>query len=269
MADHAPDPALAAPLAAFHARTPPRIWSVIVTFLGDSILPRGGVVRAGVISDFCGLARIEPGLVRTALSRLVNKGFVARSREGRASFYRLTEPERRAFAAAADRIYGRRLPRPDGRWQFAVVEPGEGAADLRERLAAQRFRAVSPVLLARPGHQDAPVARDDGAIIFDAATPDRMADLAARLWPLEDIARGYGDVIRTFSGLAGAELAPPDAILARVLLVHEFRRVLLRDPFLPAQVLPEDWPGQAARRMFDAAHAALTPAAETWLDSEV
>ena len=32
----------------------------------------------------------------------------------------------------------------------------------------------------------------------------------------------------------------------RTLLIHEYRRVLLRDPRLPAALLPLDWPGAAA-----------------------
>ena len=268
MPDPALHPALVAPLAAFQARTPPRIWSLIITFLGDAILPRGGAVRAGVISNFCGLATIEPGLVRTALSRLVSKGFVARSREGRASYYRLTDKERRAFAAAADRIYGRHLPKPDGRWELAVSEAGEGAAQVRAHLADQRFRPVSSSLFLRPRHMDGEAANIDGALIFEADTPSGMASLAARLWPLEEIARAYTEVIDRFSAFASARLAPPEAILARVLLAHEFRRVLLRDPFLPPAVLPAGWPADEARRTFDSVHAALTPAAEAWLDAE-
>ncbi len=32
----------------------------------------------------------------------------------------------------------------------------------------------------------------------------------------------------------------------RTLLIHAYRRVLLRDPQLPAALLPLDWPGAAA-----------------------
>jgi phenylacetic acid degradation operon negative regulatory protein len=34
----------------------------------------------------------------------------------------------------------------------------------------------------------------------------------------------------------------------RTLLIHAYRRVLLRDPLLPAALLPLDWPGAAAMR---------------------
>ena len=32
-------------------------------------------------------------------------------------------------------------------------------------------------------------------------------------------------------------------------MIHEYRRVLLRDPHLPAELLPSDWTGLAARSL--------------------
>jgi phenylacetic acid degradation operon negative regulatory protein len=39
---------------------------------------------------------------------------------------------------------------------------------------------------------------------------------------------------------------PQQAFVVRTLLIHAFRRVLLRDPQLPPELLPLDWPGAAA-----------------------
>ena len=52
------------------------------------------------------------------------------------------------------------------------------------------------------------------------------------------------------------------ALIARLLLVHAWRDVLLRDPRLPAACLPQDWPGPQARTLFVTLYTALTPAAE-------
>jgi phenylacetic acid degradation operon negative regulatory protein len=37
--------------------------------------------------------------------------------------------------------------------------------------------------------------------------------------------------------------------VVRTLLIHEYRRVILRDPLLPESLLPPNWPGSAARRL--------------------
>ena len=39
---------------------------------------------------------------------------------------------------------------------------------------------------------------------------------------------------------------PQQCFVVRTLLIHAYRRVLLRDPLLPAALLPLDWPGAAA-----------------------
>jgi phenylacetic acid degradation operon negative regulatory protein len=44
-------------------------------------------------------------------------------------------------------------------------------------------------------------------------------------------------------------LDPEQCFVVRTLLMHEFRRTLLRDPQLPEQLLPGDWPGNSARQL--------------------
>ncbi len=51
----------------------------------------------------------------------------------------------------------------------------------------------------------------------------------------------------------------------RTLLLHEYRRVLLRDPNLPEQLLPADWPGRTARDLCRDMYAALLDASEDYL----
>jgi phenylacetic acid degradation operon negative regulatory protein len=77
--------------------------------------------------------------------------------------------------------------------------------------------------------------------------------------------------MKTFAPLSGwlgrGEALPDiDAFTARILLIHHYRRVVLRDPLLPHALLPEDWPGQAARKLCGGIYRALLPASEQWLD---
>ena len=96
--------------------------------------------------------------------------------------------------------------------------------------------------------------------------------LIGEAWPLAEIGGAYRDFIATFTPLdawlGGPErLSPADAILARVLLIHQYRRVLLRDPLLPAALLPVDWPASEARALCGRIYQALLPASEQWLDA--
>ena len=51
----------------------------------------------------------------------------------------------------------------------------------------------------------------------------------------------------------------------RTLLVHEFRKVHLRDPLLPAPLLPADWVGFAAYELCRELYARVFHAAQTHL----
>jgi phenylacetic acid degradation operon negative regulatory protein len=50
-----------------------------------------------------------------------------------------------------------------------------------------------------------------------------------------------------------------------VLLIHEFRRIVLRDPGLPAALLPVDWPGAAARQLAGQLYRKLVAESEAYL----
>lgn len=261
---------LSGPVAAFQQRHPQRTWSLIVSLLGDAVLPRGGVIQAGVISEFCGLAGIDAGSVRTALSRLVVARIVAREREGRKSFYRLTAAERVDFARAADLIYGRRIIVPTGGWDLATLDAAPDRAEARSFLAGRRFVPMGPLTMLRPAHAGEAQEELAGCQMFAAQPAGDARDLARRLWPLADLETAYRAFIAHFTGFeARQEADPAIAIIARVLLVHEFRRALLRDPVLPPSVLPEDWPAAQARALFSQAYQALTPAAEAWIAARI
>ncbi|PII39244.1 hypothetical protein T190_08555, partial [Sinorhizobium meliloti CCBAU 01290] len=86
--------------------TPLRAASFIVTIYGDVVEPRGGAIWIGNLIEICAGVGISETLVRTAVSRLVAAGQLAGEREGRRSFYRLTDAARAEFAAAARVIFG-------------------------------------------------------------------------------------------------------------------------------------------------------------------
>ncbi len=48
--------------------------------------------------------------------------------------------------------------------------------------------------------------------------------------------------------------------------MHEWRKFLFTDPGLPAELLPADWPGEAAARFFAEEAGRLLPAASRFVD---
>jgi phenylacetic acid degradation operon negative regulatory protein len=111
-----------------------------------------------------------------------------------------------------------------------------------------------------------------GAIRLEvSAEDDSGRRLLSESWPLDRTADAYQKFMKTFEPLhgwiiGGERLTDADAFTARVLLIHHYRRVVLRDPLLPTALLPADWPGRAARTLCGEIYRALLPASEQWLD---
>lgn len=235
---------------------PPPAAGFIVTLYGDAIVPRGGEVWIGTIIETCALVGISETLVRTAVSRLVSAGQLQGWRRGRRSFYQLTAAALAEFRAAAEVIYG---PPDAVGWRFVHV-PEAGAEAAMAALEKQGFARVRPTLAVGPA-RGAPPA---GALVFDAEAQGDTAlqpGFAAQLWDLAPHAAAYRGFVARYDGLS-ADLPGPEALAARLLLVNDWRRALLRDPRLPASALPADWPGHAARAVFRRVYQALSPAAE-------
>jgi phenylacetic acid degradation operon negative regulatory protein len=97
-------------------------------------------------------------------------------------------------------------------------------------------------------------------------------ELVSRAWDLAHTADAYQRFRHAFAPLRqalaeGAALSDLDALVARTLLIHQYRRVVLRDPLLPAALLAPDWPGAEARRLAADIYRALLPGSERWLDA--
>ena len=66
----------------------------------------------------------------------------------------------------------------------------------------------------------------------------------------------------------GADLdcqEPASCFVRRFMLVHDYRAFALLDPYLPAALLPDDWAGAEAARVFERYHDVLTLPAERYV----
>jgi phenylacetic acid degradation operon negative regulatory protein len=208
---------------------------------------------------------ISDGVVRTAMSRLASDGWLKRTRVGRNSYYRLTEKGYATFRAAEQRIYHFR--RPEWRGYFEMFLADLKPRD-RELLTSSGFGSAGTNVWLAPGGTPIPIKSRPLRTNGDDQT---NRDLAAASWPLADIADAYTGFIKAFRPLQAAltgpaSLPPLDALVARVLIVHEFRRIVLRDPMLPQDLLPSEWPGDEAGQLCRSLYGRLLGTSEQWLD---
>jgi phenylacetic acid degradation operon negative regulatory protein len=160
------------------------------------------------------------------------------------------------FAAAAARIFGPAGARVG--WRFLLGE------EVTPELAARGFAAIAPGVLLGP---------DDGrpapGIAFRADWQQDRAGLralAAGHWRLAERAAALDGFVARFEPLQRAlVVAPPEpesALLARLLLVHSWRGLVLDDPRLPAEALPEGWREPEARALFARLYVDLSAGAD-------
>ncbi|WP_157994627.1 phenylacetic acid degradation operon negative regulatory protein PaaX [Peristeroidobacter agariperforans] len=274
-------------VARFRRQRPLRGGSLLITILGDAIAPRGGTIALASLIKLAMPFGLTERLVRTSIGRLANEEWVSFERSGRASFYSLTTNGRARFAEATQRIYGAPPQDWDGLWTMAIVPPTLKSRrdDLREELLWLGFGQITPGVYAHPTYKESAIsARIDelqsagqlvvmkGSILSQAAS----ANLVAMGWNLEDLARRYRRFIDMFAPVAtalqGATNVTIDgdvAFLLRTLLLHEYRKVHLRDPLLPAALLPEDWAGADAQGLCRDLYATVFPASEQYLSATV
>lgn len=252
---------LARVLAALR-HAPSRTGSVIITVYGDAIAPRGGSIALADLLTLMAALGAGDGVVRTAVSRLARDGWLDRARAGRNSFYRLSRHGMQEFSDATPRIYGPLDCPWGGQLRLAFAEAGVE----RTMLEQAGYALLAPGVLVAPDTALSPASTPS---LLGAGSAASMQVLAARAWPLDALATAYQRFVGLFEDTTdGASyLGSLDAMALRVMLVHEYRRVVLRDPHLPSGLLPADWPGTVARTLCVNLYAALIPASEHWLDA--
>jgi phenylacetic acid degradation operon negative regulatory protein len=272
-----PTAAAAELVARFHRQRPLRAGSLIVTLFGDSLLPRGGAIALGSLIELAALFGLNERLVRTATARLAQDGWLAARRVGKRSEYRLTESGRVQFAEATERIYGEAGASWSGRWTLVVLPalPAAQRLKLRRELAWQGYGELSSGVFAHPQARGGSVHRATsqwpaGTLVFDAdlPAPDAAATLIGTGWDVAALARRYRAFATRFERVLAALREPPDpqtAFVLRTLLIHEYRRLHLRDPLLPERLLPPEWPGTRAARLCRELYGAVFAASEMHL----
>jgi phenylacetic acid degradation operon negative regulatory protein len=273
---------LAAGLVAdFRRQRPVRAGSLIVTIFGDAIMPRGGAVALGSLIELAAPFGLSQRLVRTAVSRLAQEGWLEGRRVGKLSEYHLSNHGRERFAEATKRIYSEPDTQWSGRWTLIAVPPMPAARRrrIREELIWRGFGEISPTVFAHPEFDSGELSSQRGAagllskvIAFEAVlaaddTPQRLVQLG---WDLEELGARYLRFVKRFAGVRtalkqGRAPDPEECFLVRTLMIHEYRRLHLRDPQLPKQLLLPDWPGAQAAALCRDIYARVISPSEAYL----
>ncbi|MEQ9260480.1 MAG: PaaX family transcriptional regulator C-terminal domain-containing protein [Roseovarius sp.] len=213
---------------------PPRVWSLLVTIFGELAQEEDARISSALILHLSDIIGLKPEAVRVALHRLRKDGWIESRRRGRNSDYVLTGWGRAQSMAASPRIYAT-APLAE-RASLAIFEPGS------ETETAPDGAWISPNLLLTSQAVDA-----GGALTFAVTEATALPGwMRARLCDEETVLRArrllqaLGHVAQRAEAMT--RLNPCETAALRVLVVHDWRRIVLKLPALPDFVFPEEMP---------------------------
>lgn len=226
------------------------------------------------VAEACGQSGDQ---VRSCLRRLVAEGLFTRRGEGREAVFSATDDGMRTLGASLERARlayaqdaaGRGW---DRRWRlvaFAIPEARRAARDaFRDRLLELGGAAIQNGLYVSPHHWESDVLAEADRLgvrehVTLAATDDLDVGgirdpkaLAAKLWPIEDLAQRYLAFCAIYEGIPEQleemrkqrrRLSEAEFLPGALVIGIKFRECFDIDPLLPPELLPRPWPGRQAR----------------------
>lgn len=253
-----------------HSVSPPSARSLLLTVLGELVLPDPRPVWTSALLHVLAGLDVEEKSARQAIARTATDGWISSERDGRRVRWVLAPPGRTLLSEGAERIYATGAPQPawDGSWLVVMASVPESQRKLRHQLQTRLTWAglgnPGPGLWVSPHAERAGEVR---GIIADLGLVDTAmsfvggfgeigseAMLVQRAWDLADVSADYEEFLADFGTL---NPAPGDErLFAQMRLVHAWRRFPFLDPQLPESLLPAGWIGRRARALFDAKHEA-------------
>jgi phenylacetic acid degradation operon negative regulatory protein len=250
--------------------------SALFDLYGDHLRTRGSQAPVAAVVRLLAPVGIAAPAVRTAISRMVMQGWLEPVQLEGGRGYRATERATARLDRAAERIY--RLDRSpwDGAWHLLLLAPPSGRAArhrLRADLAFVGYAELADHVWVSPFvRPELPSVLDRAGVTCRTARATDVDPPPTEAWDLAALHEAYTRWPETADVLVagerrGAESDDPDeaAFAVRFHLVHEWRKFLFADPGLPAELLPEDWPGHTAAERFAREASRLKPGADRFV----
>lgn len=250
--------------------------TLVVSFLGAVVRRMGNWLPIGGAIDLLDAVDLDGQTVRTAVFRLKKRGWLTPETRDGVRGYALTLHALEVLAQGDEIIWHARQPAAlDDGWcivNFSVPESMRSRRQqLRSHLTTLGFGNTGTATWIAPARMLPAAERaiaeldlTDFSAVFvgsHVAGQDLRA-LLAESWDLDGINGRYRDFVATHEpiekSLTGAALITPAYAFATYLhVVDAWRRLPFRDPGLPRDLLPGDWAGPHATRLFEHLVAAL------------
>jgi phenylacetic acid degradation operon negative regulatory protein len=263
-------------LPRFQSGFPPQ--HLLLTLLGDFWTGRTEPLPSAALVAWLADFDVNEAGARAAISRLAKRGNLDVVREGRNTSYRVAARlvELLPYGPLHTQSFGYSRTGWDRRWTMLALSISDDTRRVRLQLRsalellgyAQLYESVWV----------SPHAPNDGlratlsahpevscTVVVGPADADSVSPVSA--WDLMPLRSQYDHFMTTFAPLqqqmrAGL-MTDRDALVARIQVAYRWFVIATVDPDLPAELLPSDWPRNAARDIFAELYDQLGSQAET------
>lgn len=250
--------------------------SMVVTVFGDMVSQHGHWIWLSSLIEVLEPLGFNERQVRTSVYRLVQSDWLKVNKIGRRSYYCFTETATGHNEKAAKRIYLTEREDWDKNWILVlpVSVPEDKKEELRKGLLWQGFNTLTSGVYAHPSsdrfsldemlHE---LGLMSDVVVFNAKTVDlnshgAIKNMIKSRWQLAELEEAYQQFLNfyrpVYQKLTKAEPTALEGFIYRAALIHDFRRILLRDPDFPNEMLPHGWVGNEAQELVKRTYKVLT-----------
>lgn len=225
----------------------PRVWSLIVTVFGDLAQSEGDSVSGPLLGAMLSPVGVRPEAMRVALFRLRNEGWIETNKRGREAFHALSARGLQQSAQASETIYA--SSRDAAADWHMVCYPPLAANDEQARARELKLRGYSVVAAGVYLANSAPRNCDRDTFVIHGeigAVPDWLS-LAIAPQALRDGFLELAEVISQLDLSATSQMTPLEIATLRVLIVHRWRKLVLRLPNVPDTLFGPEFEGGLCR----------------------
>lgn len=262
-----------------------QLRTAFYTIFGDYIGKDDGMITMPELSRLMGALGFSEEATKAAIYRMRHQQLVISFKRNDRTYYSLTEEGKVKMESGIARTFRE----PDdadwnGLWHVLIYSLPETERQQRDQLRKEiswlGFGQLTPGTWITPHDLSEQVKRivkkhhiEEYVQLFESRHlgPPDADSLVSQAWNLPQINELYGVFISEFR--PRLQTFPRNGwddektFAERVALVHEYRKFLHVDPFLPRELLPAYWLGKEARRLFLEYYRLLSPGSVRFYES--
>ena len=258
--------------------------SMVVTIFGDIVSQHGSWLWLSSLIKTLEPFGFNDRQVRTSVYRLVQSNWLQGNKVGRCSYYCFTDFAMAHYAS----------DQADGNKNWILVlpisVPNDKKEEFRKSLLWQGFNTLVSGLYAHPSCDTSSLDEAihelglaGNVIILNGSVADLNSQSVIKTlikdrWQLSELETSYRDFLNFYRPLCqqilnkhdkSEQLSTTECFLLRAILIHDYRRILLRDPDFPQAMLSLGWVGYEAHDLVKKMYKVLGEPSTTYIEENM